>query len=136
MFLVFLSNSLLQNICSIDLQNNHYSARRQLVSEHQHLPGRLFHQFLMAGRGRGRRGQVPDEEVPYRDRNVQDVLVEDLQRQVAELTQRLVAQDFGNVEGHESDSSFENPYHHRVRGREHRGREDRHGDFGFRVDLP
>jgi hypothetical protein len=35
----------------------------------------------MAG---GRRGQVSNEETLHRDRNVQDV-IEDLQRQVAEL---------------------------------------------------
>jgi hypothetical protein len=36
----------------------------------------------MAG---GRRGQVSNEETLHRDRNVQDVMIEDLQRQVAEL---------------------------------------------------
>jgi molybdopterin-guanine dinucleotide biosynthesis protein A len=45
----------------------------------------------MAG-GRGQRGQVPKEEVPYHEHNIQDVMIEDLQRQVAELTQRLAAQ--------------------------------------------
>lgn len=63
--------------------------------------------------------------------------IEDLQRQVAELTQRLAEQEFGNhdVEGHDFDTSFENPYHHRARVWKHRGREDRHVDLGFRVDL-
>ncbi|XP_022875589.1 uncharacterized protein LOC111394033 [Olea europaea var. sylvestris] len=51
---------------------------------------------MVGGRGRGRRGQVPIEEVQHRDRNVQDVTIEDLQRQVAELTQRLAEQEFGN----------------------------------------
>ncbi|XP_022851940.1 uncharacterized protein LOC111373620 [Olea europaea var. sylvestris] len=66
---------------------------------------------MVGGRGRGRRGQ---------------------------LTQRLAEQEFGNhdVEGHDFDTSFENLYHHRARVWEHRGREDRHVDFDFRVDLP
>jgi len=73
----FLANCLL-----ISLQNNRYSVRRQLVSE---LPETSFSSISMAGgRGRGgRRGHVPNEEAPHRDRNVQDVMVEDLQRQVA-----------------------------------------------------
>jgi hypothetical protein len=36
--------------------------------------------------------------------NVQDVMIEDLQRQVAELTQRLVAQEVSNREMENSDS--------------------------------
>ena len=36
----------------------------------------------MAG-GYGRRGQVPNEEVPYHVCNVQDMMMGDLQRQVA-----------------------------------------------------
>ena len=44
---------------------------------------------MAGGRGCGRRGQVLNEEVPYHERNVQDVMIEDLERQVAELTQRL-----------------------------------------------
>jgi hypothetical protein len=47
--------------------------------------------------GRGWRGQVPNEEVPYHKHSVQDVMIEDLQRQVAELTQCLAAQ---NLEMH------------------------------------
>ncbi|KAE8676344.1 putative CCCH-type zinc finger family protein [Hibiscus syriacus] len=73
---------------------------------------------MAGGRGRGRREQVPNEEAQRRDRSVQDVMIADLQRQVAELTQCLAAQDFED------------------RFREHRGREERHGDLGFRVDLP
>ncbi|XP_022862403.1 uncharacterized protein LOC111382607 [Olea europaea var. sylvestris] len=93
---------------------------------------------MVGGRGRGLRGQVPIEEVQHRDRNIQDVTIEDLQRQLVELTQRLAEQEFGNhdVEGHDSDTSFKNSYHHRARVWEHRGREDRHVDLGFRVDLP
>ena len=50
----------------------------------------------------------------------------------------MAAQDFGDREmgDHESDSSFENPYHNRAQFWEHRGREDRRGDLDFRVDLP
>ncbi|XP_022858917.1 uncharacterized protein LOC111379712 [Olea europaea var. sylvestris] len=79
-----------------------------------------------------------DWEVPHRDRNIQDVTIEDLHRQVAELTQRLAEQEFSNhdVEGHDFDTSFENPYHHRARVWEHREQNDRHVDLGFRVDLP
>ncbi|KAE8699360.1 putative CCCH-type zinc finger family protein [Hibiscus syriacus] len=91
----------------------------------------------MAG-GRGRREQVPNEEAKCRDRNVQDVMIVDLQRQVAELTQRLAAQDFEDREAsdHDTNSAFKNPYHNRAIFREHRGREERHGDLRFRVDLP
>ncbi|KAE8672853.1 putative CCCH-type zinc finger family protein [Hibiscus syriacus] len=100
--------------------------------------------FSMAGgRGRGRREQVPNEEAQCRDRSVQDVMIADLQRQVAELTQRLAAQDLEDREAsdHDTNSTFENPYHNRAgfrgaRFREHRGRDERHGDLGFRVDLP
>jgi hypothetical protein len=38
------------------------------------------------GRGRGWCRQVPNEEVTYHERSLQDVIIEDLQRQVAELT--------------------------------------------------
>ncbi|KAE8676151.1 putative CCCH-type zinc finger family protein [Hibiscus syriacus] len=98
---------------------------------------------MAGGRGRGRREQVPNEEAQRRDRSVQDVMIADLQRQVAELTQRLAAHDLEDREAsdHDTNSTFENPYHNRAgfRGagfREHRGREERHGDLGFRVDLP
>ncbi|KAE8695418.1 putative CCCH-type zinc finger family protein [Hibiscus syriacus] len=118
------------------LQDNHYSVWRQLISELQHLLGK-FHQFQFAG-GRGRREQVPNEEAQCRDRSVQDVMIADLQRQVAELTQRLAAQDFEDREAsdHDNNSTFENPYYNRAGFQEHRGREERHGDLGFQVDLP
>ncbi|KAJ0977916.1 hypothetical protein J5N97_013390 [Dioscorea zingiberensis] len=63
---------------------------------------------------------------------------EDLQRQVAELTQRLAARDFGDreVSDHDSESTFVNPYSWCGQSREHRAREERHGDLGFRVELP
>ncbi|KAE8720267.1 hypothetical protein F3Y22_tig00020999pilonHSYRG00012 [Hibiscus syriacus] len=91
----------------------------------------------MAG-GRGRREPVLNEKAQRRDRSVQDVMIADLQRQVAELTQRLAAQDFENREAsdHDTNSTFENPYHNHALFREHRGREERHGDLSFRVDLP
>jgi hypothetical protein len=41
---------------------------------------------MVGGRG-GHRG--PNEKAPHHDRNVQDVMIEDLKKQVAELTQRL-----------------------------------------------
>ncbi|KAE8691269.1 Detected protein of unknown function [Hibiscus syriacus] len=98
---------------------------------------------MAGGHGRGRHEQVPNEEAQRRDRSVQDVMIADLQREVAELTQRLAKQDLEDREAsdHDTNSIFENPYHNRAgfRGagfREHRGLEERHGDLGFRVDLP
>ena len=43
--------------------------------------------------GRGRRGQVPNEEVPYHERIVQAVMIEDLRRQVVKSTQHLAEQN-------------------------------------------
>jgi hypothetical protein len=46
------------------------------VSELQHFPETSYSSVSMAGgcgRG-GRRGQVPNEEAPHRDRSVQDVV--------------------------------------------------------------
>ena len=91
---------------------------------------------MAGGRGRGgHRGQVPNEEAPHRDRNVQDVMIEDLQRQVIELTQCLVAHDFEDHEitDHDSDSTFKNPYYNHTLFREHRGLEKQHGDLSFWV---
>lgn len=66
-------------------------------------------------------------------------MIEDLQRQVVELTHRLAAQEFGNREmkdhDSDSDSSFMNVYHNHALFQEHHGREDRHGDLSFRVNL-
>jgi hypothetical protein len=77
----------------------------------------------MAG---GRCGQLPNEEAPHRDRNVQDVMIEDLQRQVAELAQRLAVQKFGNreMENSDSDSTFDNPYHNHAPYQEQCGRDE------------
>jgi hypothetical protein len=100
----FLTNYLL-----ISLQNNCYFVRLQLVSELQHFPETSSSSISMVGG----RGQVPNEEAPHHDRNVQDVMIEDLQRQVAELAQCLAAQEVGNreMENSDSDSTFDNPYH-------------------------
>jgi hypothetical protein len=87
------------------------------------------------GRG-GRRGQVPNEEAPHRNRNVQDVMIEDLQRQVAELTQRLAAQEVGNreMENSDSNSTFNNPYHNPAPYREQRVRDEEFVDEEFQED--
>lgn len=45
---------------------------------------------MVGRRGCDHRGRVPLEEVPHYDRNVQDMMIEDFYRQVAELTQHLV----------------------------------------------
>jgi hypothetical protein len=82
---------------------------------------------MVGGRGRGgRRGQVPNEEAPHRDRNIQDVMIENLQRQVAELAQRLAAQEVGNreMENSDSDSTFDNPYHNLAPYREQCGQDE------------
>jgi len=64
----------------ISLQNNRYSIRRQLVLELQYFLETSSSSVSMAdGRG-GHRGQVPNEEAPHCDRNVQDMMIEDLQR--------------------------------------------------------
>jgi hypothetical protein len=91
----------------------------------------------MAG-GRGQRGQVLKEEVPYHEHNIQDVMIEDLQRQVAELTQRLAAQNlemYCDIDGRNSESNFENPYHKPVLVREQRVRDEWHENLGFKVGL-
>jgi hypothetical protein len=80
---------LLANYLLISLENNCYSVQRQLVLEFQHVPEKSSSSVSMAGGRRRCRGQVPTEKAPHRDRNVQDGTIEDLQRQVAELAQRL-----------------------------------------------
>jgi len=92
----------------------------------------------MAG-GRGWRGQVLNEEVPYYKCDVQDVTIEDLQRQVVELTQHLAAQNLERdheMDDRDSDSNFENPYHNLVLGWELCGREQQYRNLGFKVKLP
>jgi hypothetical protein len=65
-------------------------------------------------------------------------MIEDLQRQVAELTQRLGTQEVGNceMENSDSDSTFDNPYHNPALYREYRGQESHHRGLSFKVDLP
>lgn len=89
--------------------------------------------------GHSWRGQVPNEEVTYRERNVQDVIIEDLQRQVAELTWRLeqIMEGDRDMEDHGLESStLENLYHNFALGQDKRGRQDRYGDLGLKVDIP
>ena len=91
----------------------------------------------MAG-GRGQHGQVPNEEVPYHELSIQDVMIEDLQRQVVELTQRLTAQNLEmhyDIDSCNSYFNFGNPYHKPVLVREHCVRDEWHKDLGFRVEL-
>jgi len=45
--------------------------------------------LIFIASGRGHRGQVPNEEVSYHECSIQDVMIEDLYRQVAELIQSL-----------------------------------------------
>jgi hypothetical protein len=63
---------------------------------------------------RGRRGQAPNEEVPYHECSVQDMMIEDLQRQVVKLTQNLAVQNlemYCNIDSHNSESNYENLHH-------------------------
>jgi len=89
-------------------------------------------------RGRGRSGSIPNEEIPNREHSIQEVMIEDLQRQVAELTRCLAMQnlDDHDLDDRNSESSFENPYRNTILGREQSGRGKRYGDFNFRVELP
>lgn len=67
--------------------------------------------FMVGSRGRCGQVLILNQEVSYCERSVQDVMIEDLQRQVAELTQHL-AQTMElkrNTDIHNSESSFENP---------------------------
>jgi tryptophan 2,3-dioxygenase len=92
---------------------------------------------MAGGRGcGGRRGQVSNEEAPHRDRNVQDVMIEDLQRQVAELAQHLAAQEVGNreMENSDFDSTFDNLYHNPAPYWEQRGRDEEFVNEDFQED--
>jgi hypothetical protein len=78
---------------------------------------------MAGGHGRGQRGQVPNEEVPYHEHNVRDVMIEDLERQVTKLTKRLEAQNLERdrkMDDRDLESNFENPYHNPMLGREQR----------------
>jgi hypothetical protein len=132
-FLVFFLANCLLNI----LQNNYYSVQLQLVLELQHFPKTSSSSVSMAssyGHG-GRHGQVPNEEVPHRDRNLK--MIEDLQKQVVELTQRLAAQNMvtkWDIDDRNSESNFKNPYHNPVLVREQRGRDEEFVDEEFQED--
>jgi hypothetical protein len=65
-------------------------------------------------------------------------MIEDLQRQVAELTQCLAAQKlemYCDVDGRNSKSNFENPYQKPVLVREQCVRDEWLEDLGFKVEL-
>ncbi|KAG6655155.1 hypothetical protein CIPAW_05G197000 [Carya illinoinensis] len=65
------------------------------------------------------------------------MMIEDLQRQAIELNWHLAVQDIGDceMEDQDSDSSFENPYHNCALFWKYHGREERHGNLDFKVDL-
>jgi hypothetical protein len=66
------------------------------------------------------------------------VMIEDLQRQVAELTQHLAAQNlkmYCDIDCRNSKSNFENLYHKPVLFQEQRVRDERHEDLNFRVKF-
>jgi hypothetical protein len=88
-------------------------------------------------KGLSHRGQVPNEEAPHHDRNVQDVMIEDLQRQVAELTQCLAEQNIDtkcDIDDRNSKSNFENTYYNPVLVREQRGQDEEFVDEEFQED--
>jgi hypothetical protein len=82
--------------------------------------------------GRGRLGQVSNEEVPYHEHRIQDMMFEDLQRQVAELTQHLTMQNlemYCDIDGRNSDSNFKNLYHKHVLVQEQRVQDEWHEEL-------
>jgi hypothetical protein len=87
--------------------------------------------------GRGWRGQVPNEKVPYHECNVQDIMIEDLQKQVVELIQHLAAQNmemYRDIDDCNSLSNFENLYHNPVLVQEQRGRGEEFVDEEFQYE--
>ena len=83
-------------------------------------------------------GQVSKEEVPYHECSIHDMTIEDLPRQVAELIQCLAMQNlemYCDIDNHNLESNFENPYHNLVLVREQRVRDEWHEDLGFKVEL-
>jgi hypothetical protein len=73
--------------------------------------------FMTGGRCRSWHGHVPNEEVSYNEHSVQNMIVEDLQKLIAELTQRLAVQNiemYRDIYGCDLESNFENPYHNLV----------------------
>jgi hypothetical protein len=88
---------------------------------------------MASGRSCGRHQHVPNEEVTYHERSIQDVMNEDLQRQIAELTQHLATQNLVMCRGIDSrdlESNFENWYHNSILVRD-----EWHGDLGFKVKF-
>jgi hypothetical protein len=73
--------------------------------------------------GHGCHGQVLNEEFPYHERSIQDVIIKNLQMQVTELTQHLAVQNleiYCDIDDRISKSNFKNPYHKHVMFREER----------------
>jgi hypothetical protein len=65
-------------------------------------------------------------------------MIEYLQGQVAKLTQHLAAQNIEmhcDIDDHNLESNFKNPYHNHVLGWEHRVWYEWHRFLGFRVEL-
>jgi hypothetical protein len=76
---------------------------------------------------------------PYHECSVQDVMIENLQRQVAELNHCLTVQNMEmhcDIDDCNPKSNFENSYHNFVLVREQCVRDERHGELGFKVELP
>jgi hypothetical protein len=87
--------------------------------------------------GHGWHGQVLNEEVPYHERSVQEIMIEDLQKQVVELTQRLAAQNmemYRNIDSRDLESNSENPCHNPILVREQRGQDEKFVDEEFQYE--
>jgi hypothetical protein len=83
---------------------------------------------MTGGRGHGWREQVLNEEVSYHEHSVQDEMIGNLLRQVAELIQRLAIQNiemYCDIDGRNSKSNFKNPYYNPTLVREQRGRDEK-----------
>jgi hypothetical protein len=66
-------------------------------------------------------------------------MIEDLQRQVTKLRQRLAAQKLERnreMDDRDSDSSFETLYHNPIISQEQRGQEQQYRNLCFKVELP
>ena len=71
----------------------------------------VFLSVFMVG-NRTWRGQAPNEEVFYHKHSLQDVMIENLQRQVAKSMQLLAAQNLDmhcNIDDDDSESIFREP---------------------------
>ncbi len=72
---------------------------------------------MTSGRSRGWHRQVLNEEVPYHESNIQDMMIEDLQRQVMQLIPRLAMRNMElhcDIDNRDLESNFENLYHNHV----------------------